>query len=97
MSFSCLAQLLLLRQLSMLAKTATLRLPRGIIRGKLALLMILLVIGLISIPLGNFLPDKKPLQNIVEWNFALLMSSYYLITGYAWRYTGFAAKLILRK
>lgn len=90
-SFSYLAQLLLLRQLTALRQAGKIDLPRYITAGKLALAFTLLTVGLISIPIGNFVPDKNRLQNIIEWNFALLLCSYYLITWQAWRRTGFTS------
>jgi hypothetical protein len=51
---------------------------------RLMLLMLtgLLLIGLAGNPVANFIVDKKQPRNIVEWNFALLIISYYIVV---WR------------
>ncbi len=50
----------------------------------------LLFLGLISFPIGNFLfiDEKKTAMNIIEWNFALLLSGYYLLAWRAWLRVG---------
>ncbi|MGI9309035.1 MAG: hypothetical protein ACR2P6_07225 [Gammaproteobacteria bacterium] len=81
-SFTYLAQLLLTRRLRLLQESGRLKLPRYTTNHMLAVSIALLAIGLISIPVGNLLDDKSNWQNIIEWNFALLMSIYFFL---AWR------------
>jgi len=88
-SFSYLAQLMLLSRMRQLGKAGQLELPDYILRGKLALAIGLLALGLGSIPISNFVVDKNRPENAVEWMFSLLMVSYYLLTWRAWRHTGF--------
>ncbi len=90
-SFSALAQMLLLKELTRPALPARQLLPRRILQGKLLVVGALLAIGLLSIPINNFAPDRGRSQNVIEWVFALVMSSYYLLSGWAWRATGFRA------
>ncbi|MCK6371575.1 MAG: hypothetical protein L6Q83_09690 [Gammaproteobacteria bacterium] len=90
-SFSALAQMLLLRELLRPAFADTVRLPPWIVRGKFLIVAFLLVAGLLSIPIGNFVPDKDRAMNVIEWWFALAMSSYYLLSAAAWRASGFVA------
>lgn len=92
-SFSGLAQILLLSRLWMLRARGVDSLPRNLLRMMLALLIALLVIGLASIPIMNFIDERQRPQNIVEWNFALLMVSYYAVVWRLWIGTGFGAKL----
>ena len=84
--FSCsyLAQLLLLHRLVTLRDAGKIRLPRSITGGMLTVAIVLLFLGLISIPIGNFIfiDEKKMVMNVIEWNFALLLSGYYLL---AWQ------------
>ncbi len=86
--FSCsyLAQLLLLHRLVTLRDAGKIQLPRSITGGMLTIAIVLLFLGLISIPIGNFLfiDEKKTAMNIIEWNFALLLSGYYLLAWRAW-------------
>lgn len=90
-SFSYLAQLLLLARLHRLAQSDRLLLPEWVLRGKLGIAVVLMVIGLASIPVKNFMADPDRLENAIEWIFALLMVSYYLLSWRAWRATGFRA------
>ncbi|MCZ6516446.1 MAG: hypothetical protein O6763_03045, partial [Gammaproteobacteria bacterium] len=66
------------------------QLPRSITGGMLTIAIMLLVLGLISIPIGNFIfiAQKKLIMNVIEWNFALLLSGYYLLVWQAWLRVG---------
>jgi len=88
-SFSCLAQLILLSRLRRLAVAQPGVVPAWILRAKTGLAILLLALGLGSIPVSNFVADKDPVENAIEWNFTLLLVSYYLLTWRAWRATGF--------
>jgi len=87
--FSGLAQILLLARLQRLRAKGAHQIPGRLLRLMLLVLLGLLIIGLASIPISNFIVDKHQPRNIVEWNFALLMSGYYLLVWRAWRLTGF--------
>jgi hypothetical protein len=86
--FSCsyLAQLLLLHRLVTLRDAGKIQLPRSITGGMLTIAIVLLFLGLISIPIGNFIfiDEKKIVMNVIEWNFALLLSGHYLLAWQAW-------------
>ncbi len=83
--FTYLAQLLLAGRLYRLA------LPGGndtllrISRLQLVLCLLLLVMGLASIPITHFAPNKGNIQNIIEWNFALLLHGNFLLSWAALR------------
>jgi hypothetical protein len=88
-SFGYLAQLLLLGRLKTLQQSGLIHLPRIVLDGKLTLMIVMLVLGLGSIPLSDVFTDAHRPRNIVEWNFSVLMISYYFLTWRAWKYTGF--------
>jgi len=92
-SFNYLAQLLLAARLRDLRAQGLLQLPRWLVDGKMVLLVSLLAMGLLSIPVQNFVPEGFRTGNVLAWNFALLSTVYYLLTWVAWRRTGFAADL----
>jgi hypothetical protein len=92
-SFSGLAQIILLSRLRKLRAAGIATLPKHLLDTKLLLLIALLIVGLASIPISNFTVDKHPPRNIVEWNFALLMILYYVVTWRMWIRTGFRARL----
>ena len=85
-SFSYLAQLMLLGRLRGLQAAKRIVIPAYILNGKLAVLIALLMIGLGSIPISNFVVDKHRPENAVEWTYALLMVSYYFFTWLAARH-----------
>ncbi|MGI9344390.1 MAG: hypothetical protein ACR2QV_16275 [Gammaproteobacteria bacterium] len=96
-SFSGLAQILLLARLRRLRAAGIASLPKHLLDTKLLLLIALLIVGLASIPISNFIVDKHRPRNIVEWNFALLMILYYVVTWRLWIRTGFRARLELSR
>jgi hypothetical protein len=88
-SFSYLAQLILLARLRRLQALGLTRIPPWILGAKTTLAVILLVLGIGSIPVSNLVADKDTIENAIEWNFSLLLVLYYLLTWRAWRATGF--------
>jgi len=92
-AFSGLAQILLLSRLRSLRLRGTDLISDSLLRLKLLLLIALLVVGVTSIPISNFIVEKHRPRNIVEWNFALLMISYYVVTWRLWAQTHFGARL----
>ena len=53
----------------------------------------LLVVGLISIPLPMWVPEGYRVENVVEWNFGLLMMAWFAAVAVMWRRTGFGFQL----
>lgn len=86
-SFSALAQMVQLRELTLLGERGAQTLPRWVLRAQLTLVGVLLATGLISIPANDLAPDKDRAENVIEWIFAALMSSYYVLSWVAWRTT----------
>ena len=88
-AFSYLAQLLLLARLQRLQIQKLSALPGLLLTGKTMLVGGLMIFGLASIPVGNFvddqLVDKDRVENIIEWWFSLMMVGYYFLTWFAWR------------
>ena len=52
---------------------------RTIARALTALCAVMLVLGLAEIPLGTFGLEDHQAENIIEWNFALLMQFWFLV------------------
>jgi hypothetical protein len=95
-AFGALAQMLLLRELLEIRRRDGSFMPAWITRAKLLVAGALLTAGLISIPIGNFMPDKARAENAIEWIFAAIMSGYYGLTWFAWKATGFQARLTVK-
>jgi hypothetical protein len=87
LSFGVLAQMLLTRELLNLPRGARTLLPDWIVRGKVLLMVLLLGLGLASIPVGALMADPGHARNVIEWNFAALMCGFYLLTWRAARAT----------
>ena len=90
-SFAYLAQVLLLNRLWDARREPSFRLPYYISSSMLAVSVVMLLLGLLSIPVGEIIVDPNDrIINIIEWNFALLLSGWYLLPWLAWRYDGLA-------
>ncbi len=92
---SYLAQLLLISRLATLDPSDR-RLPAGLVKILKAIALALLVAGLSSIPIMHLMPvdwrpDKHRFQNIIEWNFCLLLVANYALVAWAWHYSRFRA------
>jgi hypothetical protein len=83
-AFTALAQLLLAARLHKLPVAAKARLGRGVIGPKIAIGATMLALGLVNIPAANFFEAFR-IENVIEWNFALLMHGYFVLTAIAWR------------
>jgi len=90
LGLTVLAQLLLVWRLRRLRdKGDRESIPSRILKAKTWLVTALLLLGLGSIPVSNFVADKDPVENAIEWVFCLLMSGFYLLTAVAWQRSGF--------
>lgn len=94
--FNYLAQLLLAERVLEAAARGPMPALKRIGRVKLAICVVLLAIGLVSIPVMNFVEEKDRIQNVMEWNFALLMFANFALTWFAWRATGFQVRPSVR-
>ncbi|HWP95147.1 MAG TPA: hypothetical protein VNL72_05375 [Gammaproteobacteria bacterium] len=90
-AFAYLAQLLLVARLQQLADQG-LALPRFPLRLQHGLCVGLLLAGLLSIPVQHFI-DFNPLENVIEWNFALVLQICYALNWPALRATACALRL----
>ncbi|MDH5328073.1 MAG: Frag1/DRAM/Sfk1 family protein [Gammaproteobacteria bacterium] len=81
-----LAQLTMTAALHRLYRSGRVTLPAYLPKLYIAGAVVLLSIGLASTPLSWFLPQTN---NIVEWNFAIIMYLYFLPTYWLWRHSGF--------
>lgn len=83
-AFTALAQLFLTARLQRLPAAARARVGPGVIRAKIVFGGLMLALGLANIPAANFFPEL-PIDNMIAWNFALLMKGYFGLTALAWR------------
>lgn len=81
-SFTALAQILLVRQLLLLKHHKEITLPSHLITTKLLCCIFQWGIGITSLPLAIIFTGetKDMINNIVEWNFALAMNSFFFLS-----------------
>jgi len=94
--FTYLAQLMLARRLWYVATRQAGVYPIKLARYKIGLCMFQLIVGIASIPISNYIGSKE-LENIVEWNFAVMTYSYFFLIYLGWRATGFKAELAVTR
>lgn len=52
------------------------------------------VLGIVNLILKAIIEDPDVIENIIEWNAALLMQAYFVVLYFVWRNTGFAFGLV---
>jgi len=55
----------------------------------------MLAMGLTLVVLKAVLADPDPAENVIEWNFAILMQAFFLIAWRSWKHTGLKARMLL--
>lgn len=88
-AFNFLAQILLTKRLYALERSHMPALPRWVPRAKLALCSLTLLLGLANVAGGALLVDNDAFENVIEWNVALVMTLFFLVTWVAWRRTDY--------
>ena len=91
--FSVIAQLILAAKV--LRLSSALRIP-GVVRitkYQLAIAIIPFALGILNLILKSVLDDARAAEYIIEWIFALLMHTYFLLSYFSWRATGFDASV----
>jgi len=86
--FNALAQLLLAARLQKLPPQVRQVVGNHVIGLKAGFGIAMLLLGVANIPAANFFP-QLPFDNIIAWNFALLMHGYFGLTAIAWRRAGY--------
>jgi hypothetical protein len=89
---SVIAQIMLARHTLTLSRTLGLGSVARIGRAQMTIALVPFVLGVLNLVLKNTLADPDPVENIIEWIFALLMHIYFVLTYFAWRDTGFSGR-----
>jgi hypothetical protein len=92
--FGCtvIAQIILARHTLGLSRRLALETTRRVGQVQITLALIPFVLGILNLVLKATLENPDPVENIIEWIFALLMQSYFLLTYLAWRETAFSGR-----
>lgn len=81
-----LAQLIMLSQLYKLKKLAPdMDINTGVLRYQLGILLLMLLLGLISLLLGYLYGSSFERENIIEWNYATLLTAYFAGSILMWK------------
>ena len=92
--FTIVAQIVLALSLLRLPLVGVLR---RLVRVQLGLALLPFALGALNTTLKATLADPDPVENVIEWNVALLMQLYIVLSWIGWRHTGFAAEFRLRQ
>ena len=95
--FTVVAQLLLVAKV--MSVSSSLYIPRviAITKIQLAVTLIPFVLGILNLVLKAVLEDSVATERIIEWIFALLMHSYFLLSYFSWRATGYDASFAVER
>ena len=93
---SVVAQIMLARHTLRLSRMLSLEPVARIGRVQMAIALVPFVLGVLNLVLKNTLANPDPIENVIEWIFALLMQTYFLLTFFAWRHTGFDGSFEVR-
>lgn len=85
LSVNLLGQLLFVNRIQHLSQDGRLIVPAWIPRTKVAICGAMILIGILIIPVSLFIEDSGRIDNVIEWNYSLLLVFYYLVTAFAWR------------
>jgi len=88
--FSVIAQLILASKVLSLSSVLRMPVVDRITRYQMAIAIIPFALGVLNLVLKGTMDDADAAENVIEWIFALLMHSYFLLTYFSWRATGFA-------
>ncbi len=89
--FTVVAQLLLISKVMSVSSGLRIRGVVVITKIQLAVALIPFALGILNLVLKAVLDDAVATERIIEWIFALLMHSYFLLSYFSWRATGFTA------
>jgi hypothetical protein len=89
---SVVAQIMLARHTLSLSRMLALESVNRIARVQMVIALVPFVLGVLNLVLKNTLADPDPVENVIEWIFALLMHAYFVLTYFAWRDTGFSGR-----
>ncbi|WP_395373668.1 hypothetical protein [Marinicella sp. W31] len=99
-AFTALAQLLFTQRLYQLGKRQVINKLFFLAHCKIVLCIVMLVLGVISAVIDLTVQDrsfKSALDNIIEWNFALLMTGYFFFSFLMFKKTGFELQYRLKQ
>jgi len=95
--FTVVAQLILVGKVMSVSSSLRIRRVVAITKIQLAITLIPFALGILNLVLKATLDDAVVAERTIEWIFALLMHSYFLLSYFSWRATGFDASFSVEK
>jgi hypothetical protein len=95
--FTVVAQLILISKVMSVSSGLRIRGVVAITKIQLAVALIPFALGILNLVLKAVLEDADAAENIIEWIFALLMQSYFLLSYFSWRATGYDASFSVER
>jgi hypothetical protein len=92
---SVVAQIILARQTITLSTSLGLEKLKRLGNAQFVLSVLPFALGALNLVLKSTLEDPDPVENIIEWIFALLMHVYFILTYFTWRETGFNGRFTI--
>lgn len=90
-AFSVFAQLILAIKVLPFALDRKDNVLLGITKVQLVLAIVPFLLGALNLLLKETLENSDPAENMIEWNYSLLMQLYFVLTYFSWKQTGFTA------
>jgi len=91
-SLTIIAQILLAVKSKQMGKLLQISSVIRIAKIQLGLATVPFALGILNLTLKATLADPDPAENVIEWIFALLMQSYFVLSYFSWRDSGFAVR-----
>ena len=91
-SLTIIAQILLAVKSKQLGDALQMRSVSRIAKFQLGLATVPFALGVLNLALKATLADPGPVENVIEWIFALLMHIYFVLSYFSWRDSGFAMR-----
>jgi hypothetical protein len=95
--FTVVAQLILVAKVMSVSSGLRMRSVVTVTKIQLAVTLIPFALGILNLVLKATLDDAVASERTIEWIFALLMHSYFLLSYFSWRATGFDASFSIGK
>lgn len=88
-SLTFLSELLFTRLLGKIAQGVRSHSVYPFYRWNLVLCVLLMIMGLVSIPLPVYMASPSKWENIIEWNYAVVLFLHFILNAYLWKKVGF--------
>ncbi len=93
-ALTIIAQILLAVKSKQLGNALRISTVTRIAKFQLTLATVPFALGILNLTLKATLENPDPAENVIEWIFALLMQTYFVLSYFSWSDSGFAARFV---